>query len=706
MARDQQTTVNDIDDSDEVQILEDGDNEDLQILDAEPIAATISGPSQVGQERAAECAQRQRLPDHIFNRGSAQLRYPDRSRVRLELGMTVQSIKTGDILQIYVSSKSLANMLDKISHEVCMIQILGPGDEPHESSLILYDFDVDDLGKVEKVHLIITNQQRHSNPSVPVEKDFIPTYECRWKLTQIRRSPRSAKDRKIERQAFQRPRYSECSPGRGVADYLFREQRDHECSENKWYVSPALGDLLDCKHRYTFFDAFCGSGFASRGAIDAGLLVLGGFDHDDNAQLNYALNHPKAKLWRMKQDQFLRTRASRYRGRTRPGQHDMENYIAILGLSEFLRTIKPRIVVIEETSGLAECEKHRDSIQSLMNDFTRANYEVEQTVLNFAEYGLAQNRRRLIVIAAAPGQILPNFPQKTHNVFGKPFDRTLLKPKTVADVLACRIRGHPNHNPDDPALKIVPPVRGYDARQRQINTVTCSGGGQGNLTHPSGCRKFSVHEVCLLQGGSARHQLQGTRTECLARAGDACPSCIAELIYRECIKALRETDRQHHRHMQRLANNLDEDTVDALLRKDENLRSRRQLSRDLGQCREVVSLDESDQEEASKESVHSVSNGYKMPTIIDDDPDDDRDTQIATQLSFETVTPRRGAPKRGLADDEISEIRSDEFSKSTPRKRRQLGSFPLRAQSATPTPRRSSDLDLAKMQREAGVRQL
>lgn len=78
-----------------------------------------------------------------------------------------------------------------------------------------------------------------------------------------------------------------------------------------------------------------------------------------------------------------------------------ENMIAILGMTRFLEVMHPRIVTIEETSGLKELKKHKANMQCLLSDFTASNYSVRWKVVNMAEHGLPQRRRRLIVFAAA-----------------------------------------------------------------------------------------------------------------------------------------------------------------------------------------------------------------------------------------------------------------------------------------------------------------
>jgi len=144
---------------------------------------------------------------------------------------------------------------------------------------------------------------------------------------------------------------------------------------------------------------------------------------------------------------------------------------------------------------------------------------------------------------------------------------------------------------------------------------------------------FTIYEMIRLQGGSDRHHLEGTMSECLARVGDAFPSLVAEKIYRECIKSLKETDQE-----------LREPRTDA------------------------------------------GSTGYEMPAIINDETDGDREIQIITPLAYEeSITPIRDSRKRGLLDDGISEIGSDEYNRSTPRSKRHGESSQLTIGSVSPT---------------------
>jgi len=226
-----------------------------------------------------------------------------------------------------------------------------------------------------------------------------------------------------------------------------------------------------------------------------------------------------------------------------------------------------------------------------------------------------------------------------------------LPPVTVGTVLETRVPKHLNHNPRDSALQNVPPARDYDAYQRQLGTITCGGGGKKNCVYPTGVRDFTHFESMLLQGATARHELLGNRTEIKARIGDAFPSIIAKQIYEECIKSLRETDRQEYEYRQRLADkDLTQVIAQSLLAEDERSRSERQSSRDR---REII-----------------------VPT----------DGQLSNQKS---TTPKRNKSTMDQIGEELFEIGEEEYRNSTPSKRRnlQVAETPPRPQSPTPAPR-------------------
>jgi DNA (cytosine-5)-methyltransferase 1 len=80
----------------------------------------------------------------------------------------------------------------------------------------------------------------------------------------------------------------------------------------------------------------------------------------------------------------------------------------------FLRIIteiKPKYFVLENVKGLT-IGKHKQFLQEIIETFAEIGYQVllPYQVLNAADFGVPQDRRRLFLIGARVGQILPEYP--------------------------------------------------------------------------------------------------------------------------------------------------------------------------------------------------------------------------------------------------------------------------------------------------------
>lgn len=63
--------------------------------------------------------------------------------------------------------------------------------------------------------------------------------------------------------------------------------------------------LMNPYKKYTYGDAFCGAGGATRGAHMAGLQVKWGFDSNLNACTSWRANFPNASCYKMPSDEFV-----------------------------------------------------------------------------------------------------------------------------------------------------------------------------------------------------------------------------------------------------------------------------------------------------------------------------------------------------------------------------------------------------------------
>ncbi|MDP9412310.1 MAG: DNA cytosine methyltransferase [Actinomycetota bacterium] len=184
-------------------------------------------------------------------------------------------------------------------------------------------------------------------------------------------------------------------------------------------------------------DLFCGCGGLSAGFEAAGFIVVGGNDFDGAALKAFELNHPDALTWpgpiedlpsdRVLKDLGLRQGEldvlvggppcqgfSKNRARRHiEGQFvdDPRNYL----FKEYLRFVedlKPRAVVIENVPELLIKEGGRFA-EEIATRLAAMGYSMSADVLNAADYGIPQRRRRAIILASREGTI--PLPVATHS---------------------------------------------------------------------------------------------------------------------------------------------------------------------------------------------------------------------------------------------------------------------------------------------------
>ncbi|KAI9880748.1 MAG: hypothetical protein M1830_000637 [Pleopsidium flavum] len=320
----------------------------------------------------------------------------------------------------------------------------------------------------------------------------------------------------------------------------------------KQEVSPRKGsrsETLQHKQRYTFGDAFCGAGGTSRGAKGAGFHVEWGFDFDPAAITSYQLNFYNAKCivaWAHDFAEISVGDESKVDvlhlsppcqvfsfAHTVDGKDDEMNSATFFAVVEVVKRTRPRVVTLENTSGLAVL--HPLWLNKAMHFFTSLGFSVRWKIMNFAEYGLPQARKRLIIFASCPGECLPPFPEPTHGAVSNPFARSGLAPLvTVKDVISTIPRGFPNHDPEAARPRSEPP---YPADEPLRSCITTSGGGN---IHPSGKRDLTHREFACLQGFPLEHKFGPVRVK--KQIGNAVPPSIAKVLFEEIKKALLKAD--------------------------------------------------------------------------------------------------------------------------------------------------------------------
>jgi DNA (cytosine-5)-methyltransferase 1 len=182
-------------------------------------------------------------------------------------------------------------------------------------------------------------------------------------------------------------------------------------------------------------DLFCGCGGISAGLQSAGFEILAGVDNEERYFSTFARNFPEAiclgsNLAEIEPDDLMNT-IGVHRGeldvlaggppcqgfsKNVPRRYrnlDNPNNLLIRSFLKHCEAFMPRFVLMEN---VAEMKSGFD--ESFTNEILlrlkNAGYEVSHAVLNAANFGIPQRRRRAFFLASRDGS-LPEFPNPTHH---------------------------------------------------------------------------------------------------------------------------------------------------------------------------------------------------------------------------------------------------------------------------------------------------
>jgi DNA (cytosine-5)-methyltransferase 1 len=313
-------------------------------------------------------------------------------------------------------------------------------------------------------------------------------------------------------------------------------------------------------------DIYSGAGGLSIGLEAAGFKIVAGADIDADACDTFAKAHPAAEVLRgdVGQMSFRSWRGAVdclvggppcqpwSTGGKRLGTDDPRD-----GWPQFLQALKeiePRAFIAENVAGLVRGSR-RPYFQSLKKRLEDLGFNVAAEVVNAADYGVPQNRLRLIfvglrnghfefpsprygpgkeprrpasiVIQAAPigipnpsivtyarqPDLRPN-PYDGHifNGGGRPID--LNKP---APTLLASMGG--NKTPWVDTMGIVPEYHKH-----------LQSGGEPRVGRVPGARRITVEEAALLQTFPPGTQFAGRRSSCYRQIGNAVPPLLAQAV--------------------------------------------------------------------------------------------------------------------------------------------------------------------------------
>lgn len=348
----------------------------------------------------------------------------------------------------------------------------------------------------------------------------------------------------------------------------------------------------------TAVDLFSGGGGLTVGLKRAGFSVDAAVEVEPNAVATYAANHPEVSVFR----QDVRTlQGEELRACSTTGEVDLlsgcppcQGFSSltskyrrsdprddlVLDMGRLVAEVRPRAVMMENVPGLAQ--KGKPLLDEFLGVLDELGYQSEWDVLQVADYGVPQSRRRLVLVAGLGFTI--GLPDKSHSRAG---EEGVAKWKTLREAIGglqeepvtlseAQAAGRPQDfdwhvvrtlsRKNLERLQATKPGRGRAQLPQDLRPschrgsdkgfvnsygrmgwdqvpVTMTGGctqlSKGRFGHPEEDRTISVREAALVQTFPADYVLA---TPYIGHAcdivGNALPCDFAELVARQCADAL------------------------------------------------------------------------------------------------------------------------------------------------------------------------
>lgn len=335
-------------------------------------------------------------------------------------------------------------------------------------------------------------------------------------------------------------------------------------------------------NRLSAIDLCSGAGGVTEGYKAAGIRVLAAVDTDQEARATYAANHPEVKLFGDDLLQLDPLDLLRHIG-LKPGQVDVLTAcvpcqtFSTLGrkhrvkndrrsqlisrIGDFASVIKPRAVVMENVPPLEKDVRFR----RLLGRLHRLGFGLWHQVVDAADFGVPQRRRRLVLIAIKGLQdeevpvvhvdnpLLAAFVKRrtVRDAFSSldqcSSDDPLAKPRTKYPLLVERriaaipVNGGSRSSlPRRLALDCHRNVRGTAAGNvygrmdfddvAPTLTTRCTTPACGRFIHPTENRAITLREAACLQAFPLGYRFSGGIMAIQAQIGNAVPPRLAEAI--------------------------------------------------------------------------------------------------------------------------------------------------------------------------------
>lgn len=327
-------------------------------------------------------------------------------------------------------------------------------------------------------------------------------------------------------------------------------------------------------------DLFSGCGGLSVGLEDAGITVSYAVELDPKIAKSYEINHPHTtminkNIREISDLDFQKigknidivagcppcqgfTQINRNNARSK--FNDDRNTL-IMDYFRAITIIKPHFIMMENVPEIVKFDKFHYVIDQL----EKADYNISYRIINVSDFGVPQNRKRLILVGAKDQSVsLPDFITKKKKTVRETIGN-LENPENSNDPLQ-KIHSHHteriykiiNMIPKDGGSRMDLPKKYWLACHKKANvgfrdvygrmswdkpspTITggCLSPSKGRFLHPVQNRSISVREASLLQGFPKNYKFDPTYSKSLLAQmiGNAIPPQVAK-AQGEYIKSL------------------------------------------------------------------------------------------------------------------------------------------------------------------------
>lgn len=352
----------------------------------------------------------------------------------------------------------------------------------------------------------------------------------------------------------------------------------------------------DKKNKFTAIDLFSGAGGLTLGLKNGGFKVVAAVEIDKDSVDTYHANHPEVQvihddIRKVKGKEILRRMGlknvdlvagcppcqgfSKLTDKNR--KNDPRNEL-VLEMARMVEELRPSVCMMENVPGLASRGKN------LLDEFEKKikslGYIITKGVLQMADYGVPQSRRRLVLLAGRGFKI--ELPKATHCRTSEPglkrwvsVKSVLEKSKAPVTYLHAKENGGPekfNWNvvrdvkpitlerlkyliPGKSRLSLPVKLRpnchkeakgfsnvyGRMSSEEVAPTMTsgCTTLSAGRFGHPVENRTISVREAAMIQTFPESYQFKARAMESVCGlVGNALPFKFAKIVSEDCYEAL------------------------------------------------------------------------------------------------------------------------------------------------------------------------